>query len=581
MTKVFLSSTNEDLKNYRQVVIAEINKLQKTYTIAMEYFTPDGKTAVQKCYDEVRKCDILVGIYAHRYGWQPGIELDDIKHRTYTDVNGNKITIEKDDPKSITHYEFEWADSLGKKCICFVIKKGHPWDMDLGEADKKKQYLTDFKNEVGNLIRGEFTSEDNLAMHVSTALSSVLTDGKDEPTSEKDESTSESSSTRCPIKPPYNLPNNFGGRDEVIEKLKDELKPGKNIALTAVQGVGGIGKTTIALALAYNLLNDEDSTFKVVLWADITRKATSAVDIMRSWMTRYNPNDPLPDDLNDDDLAALVRRRLETILQDACQCDPKQMLVILDDVWDGASFRVADFLRKRVCPANAPILITTRDRKVAGKMKAKRHEIQYMSDDDGATMLAESLSHVDHEVLKQLSQALRGHTLALNLALQRILADADSDADQARQVQRLTDKYKQGVTDADFESLKLEEGETEEENLELSLSYTYDDLDDDEKRRFRQLGILAFDQPFSDRMLATLWDATEEDDVEDMCSRLLQLGLFETHSMATDADQAEGARWYKQHGLLRAYAKALMTDDEADPRLLPLCNLHDRHRVST
>jgi len=46
-------------------------------------------------------------------------------------------------------------------------------------------------------------------------------------------------------------PEYFGGRDAVYHELAGQLRSGAG--LTAVQGLGGIGKTTLARQLAYDL----------------------------------------------------------------------------------------------------------------------------------------------------------------------------------------------------------------------------------------------------------------------------------------------------------------------------------------
>src|SRR5688572_19528132 len=51
----------------------------------------------------------------------------------------------------------------------------------------------------------------------------------------------------CP--PPPENPAQFGGRDKALETLLAKLKAGEDGAITAVQGMGGMGKTTLAKVL--------------------------------------------------------------------------------------------------------------------------------------------------------------------------------------------------------------------------------------------------------------------------------------------------------------------------------------------
>ena len=96
--KVFISSTYEDLKEYRQKAINVVNRY-KCVPLAMEFFMSQPEEPTEVAKKEVEECDFFVGIYAHRYGFVP---------------EGQK--------KSITQQEYELAASLGKECLCFVVK---------------------------------------------------------------------------------------------------------------------------------------------------------------------------------------------------------------------------------------------------------------------------------------------------------------------------------------------------------------------------------------------------------------------------------------------------------------------------
>ncbi|KAK1636213.1 hypothetical protein BDP81DRAFT_489364 [Colletotrichum phormii] len=68
--------------------------------------------------------------------------------------------------------------------------------------------------------------------------------------------------------PCNNLPvaenRQFFGRDEILQKLDDHLQPAntqKPLSSIALHGLGGIGKTKIALAYAYHKLHDLDAVF--------------------------------------------------------------------------------------------------------------------------------------------------------------------------------------------------------------------------------------------------------------------------------------------------------------------------------
>ncbi len=79
------------------------------------------------------------------------------------------------------------------------------------------------------------------------------------------------------------MPNHFVGRDEMLETLITQLTSGDALALSA-EGLGGVGKTTLAVALAHQqtVLNH----FKDgVLWAGLGPQAgeSEVMSTLAAW----------------------------------------------------------------------------------------------------------------------------------------------------------------------------------------------------------------------------------------------------------------------------------------------------------
>lgn len=66
--KVFISSTYQDLRDYRQAAIESVLNYE-CLPLAMEHFGARPKEPAKVSSDDVRKCNIFVGIYAHCYGF--------------------------------------------------------------------------------------------------------------------------------------------------------------------------------------------------------------------------------------------------------------------------------------------------------------------------------------------------------------------------------------------------------------------------------------------------------------------------------------------------------------------------------
>lgn len=98
--KFFISSTFEDLKEYRRHTINYLKDLtdEKTGQIgAMEYFAASEDTSKEVCLAELESSDIVIGIYGSRFGWE-----------------------EESTGRSMTEIEFDRAVELGKPILGFV-----------------------------------------------------------------------------------------------------------------------------------------------------------------------------------------------------------------------------------------------------------------------------------------------------------------------------------------------------------------------------------------------------------------------------------------------------------------------------
>ena len=111
--KVFVSSTYLDNKERRQLVQKAITRAGMVWH-GMEIFPASTAHTVDECLRYAREADVLVGIIAHRYGWEP------------------------EGVKSITEMEYDAA----KERLMFLIDPSLPHtkeDYDTGPGRWKKQ----------------------------------------------------------------------------------------------------------------------------------------------------------------------------------------------------------------------------------------------------------------------------------------------------------------------------------------------------------------------------------------------------------------------------------------------------------
>jgi CheY-like chemotaxis protein len=149
--KIFLSSTYDDLRDYRVSAAQAIERLGQS-DVRMEVFgaRPDDATAV--CRDEIDASDAFLGIYAHRYGYVPA---------------GSSI--------SITEQEFNFAQERQKATFCFLVDDEFPWSPKLIEPEPGQSKLKLFKQRISTtFVRDTFTTADDLAYKVASSLGRFL-----------------------------------------------------------------------------------------------------------------------------------------------------------------------------------------------------------------------------------------------------------------------------------------------------------------------------------------------------------------------------------------------------------------------
>jgi len=117
MAKIYISSTFEDLKNYREAVYKFLRQWGHDI-IAMEDYVATDERPLDKCLKNVSDCEIYIGLVAWRYGYIP--------HKQ---------------KKSITELEYECARHENKTCLIFILDEKALWPAKFVDKD-----ITNIKN---------------------------------------------------------------------------------------------------------------------------------------------------------------------------------------------------------------------------------------------------------------------------------------------------------------------------------------------------------------------------------------------------------------------------------------------------
>jgi hypothetical protein len=111
VSKIYLSSTYEDLKDYREAVYRALRQLRHD-VISMEDYVACGERPLDKCLADVAGCEAYVGVFAWRRGFVP-----------------------EGQAASITELELAEAERCGLPCLIFLLADDADWLPELRDAD--------------------------------------------------------------------------------------------------------------------------------------------------------------------------------------------------------------------------------------------------------------------------------------------------------------------------------------------------------------------------------------------------------------------------------------------------------------
>jgi hypothetical protein len=156
MARIYVSSTYEDLKAFREAAYRVLRQLGHD-VVAMEDYVAADARPLQKCLDDVTGCDAYVGLIGFRYGFVPN----------------------EDNPagKSITELEYRAAERQGKPRLVFIYKglaDPNSADVFTGQGDGGR-LVKAFKEELqSQRLVSEFTTADELGQKVAVAVGNAL-----------------------------------------------------------------------------------------------------------------------------------------------------------------------------------------------------------------------------------------------------------------------------------------------------------------------------------------------------------------------------------------------------------------------
>jgi TIR domain/NB-ARC domain len=297
-------------------------------------------------------------------------------------------------------------------------------------------------------------------------------------------------------------PADFTGREGDLEFLRSKLSQGGTGAIFGLRGMGGVGKTTLALKLAEELKSRFPDAQIYLDLKGVDPQPLSAAQAMAHVIRSFHPNDRLPE--NESELAGLYRSVL----------DGKRVLLFMDNAANRAQI-------EPLVPPSTCLLLTA-SRFHFALPGSTDLDLGGMPEEDARRLLLKIAPRIKNKV--DTIAALCGRLpLALRLAGSALAERKD-------------------LTPSEY-IRRLAEGKERFGEVDASINLSYELLDAENRRLWRMLVVVPWSFPRD--VAAVVWKTTN-DRTWDVLSYLVRSSLIEW-------DEKEDK--YRFHDLAREFAE--------------------------
>lgn len=530
--KVFISSTYRDLDEHRKAVIERLRRLDDVIVVCMEEFGARAAHPTEVCRQKLESCDLYVGVFGCHYGSVPkggDCSMTELEFRT---------AIDKDMPRLI----FVSDDDFRAPASLHQPKKNYNRQQALRREAMADLAVDTFGNDP-----------DKLANAVASAVSNWLRNRKKRKRAPCKPAPKPEPAPSPRTGPLHQLPSDipdFTGRAKELDTLITALDrdDGNAAVVTAIRGMGGIGKTALAVHAARRLVaRYPDAQIVVNLQGYGDAEPLKPVDVLAKVVQAFEPAFKPADDLAQ--MAALYRSVL----------DGKRALILLDNAPPRAD------LRALVPPPPCGLIVTARDRVTVDGATSIALGLLARSESVALLRTASRRTDVTDAEWERIAALCGDLPLALRVA-GSFLGEAVNQT-AADYLAALADERTR------LDALRLDDVPDRDVGAVLGLSArALVRRDAEAAARWQMLTVFPAD--FDEDAAAAVWETDPPE------ARKILTALFTSALLLFDTDE----RRYRLHDLLRpvarrvfATAEAADPEPESDGRLRLAAVRHARH----
>ncbi|WP_434683587.1 NB-ARC domain-containing protein [Pseudanabaena minima] len=364
--------------------------------------------------------------------------------------------------------------------------------------------------------------------------------------------------------PRVRLPENFVERPDALNAVKAKLLAvdERTLVVSAIAGLGGLGKSVLAAALVQDLEVQARFT-DGILWVTLGQ-SPDLQTLLGDWIREL---DKSREAFSANTLES-ASRYLDSLLAE------RQMLLVVDDVWNAAH---AEWFR--VGGEGCRVLVTTREAQIEG---ADTYSLALMSEPEAIALVRQKLGNkwrsAQEVEVKAFAKLLGYLPLALDLATNQV-RDGLSWEELRSEFEAERRSVASGIgrrsralnlLDSSEKWDNLDENAQRKYSLQACFNLSLKRLNQEQLQQFAWLGVLPEDVNLNSRMAEMLWDLNPLQAKKVLI--MLRNRSFLTDGVTTITEE----QTYRVHDLMHDMARSLIEEGILSAEPVPPLELAHR-----